>query len=1519
MVNRKSFKRFSLRKTPKAPEQPDTWGQFGLNLLHSPLNPLIDFIFVHGLRGGSIKTWAKSGNLERYWPKAWLPQDPNLQYARIHSFGYNSDWGGDTGDANLDIHDFGRSLFGEMRTSPELRNGKPNPIVLIGHSMGGLVIKKDGDRIQCIFFLATPHRGSDAAKMLDRILRATTGTKPYVGELNRNSGTIASINDAFRHHTDKLEIWSFYETMKTKKGGNSIMVVDRESAVIGAPHEHINPLNADHIGACKFESPDDPNYVLIKNSLAKAAEDLLIGAQVVESSQQLASLEEYLLIQHYPEDDLDMIESKKIAGSCGWITSLQSMTAWRDSLEQGMMVHWLSGQAGVGKSVLIAHMIRHLEQSSFDTCYYFFRDGRKAQQTVSGFLRSLAYQMAVIHSSVREALSNLREAGVVLDGDDERVIWRKVFVQCIFTIPISTAQFWVVDGLDECLDISKLFSLLARVEARFLVRLHLSSRRVPELEKLMYRLKHPLHHHIEVEDTVPDIKQFIETRAHELPVEDQNRHELVEKLVTKSRGVFLWAELACEELGQVFYEDEIDAALERVPAGMSPLYNKILESMEKDTKHKPLIQAVLEWTVCATRPMTIEELQAALSFDRRSKVHNVRKIVEQLCGQLLRIDNDVVQMIHATARVFLLDPSSATSFAMDKATVNQRLATVCLEYLAGSEMRPPRHPMLLSTPVSLSEFANYASISWSDHIESSPPILNELSSLVDKFFRTNVLAWVEYILNNKASLYYLARVSKNLDKYLDGFAKDVSVPEAPHGYLQRWVTDLMRLALRFGEDLLRDPAAIHFIVPQLCPKNSAIHQQFAQTSYGPRIKGLTDPDWDDCVSYIDYRDSMALCLASCEEKFAIGMMSGTVRIYREATCQIHATLDHGEPVNVLQFDGSSERLVSSGRKLVKLWTVDGSLIWSISVKDPFVAVAFVQSDQVLSAVDRGSSVVFLNSQDGSSSADILVCSPSRRRPPQIVTSADICPEGKLVALAYRGKPAQIWSTERNVMIKECHMARDQIGVRTMPVSQILFNPNPAIEILAIAHQDLELSIFDKWSNEGNEIKSLPGDALTLAATPDGRTLGTGDATGTIKLWDFETLTLLCCVKSNECEVKSLAFSGDGFKLYDIRDTKTRVWEPWVLVRRAISEEGSVGDSVTTPTPIIGLQRDDFSITCITAPAESECVFAGRDDGSVLAYDWVSGAAVATLYTHKTRQLITKIACNSSFIASVDLAGRLEVYALTTIPQNRFHATKTAYQKAVHGLIKTLEMHPTEPWLLISQSSLLALVNLDDGTEQPIVPPGHNIADYSLWTWSRRHGETVLFGARAGSVDALSVAEGGEINLRGLMFNDISPTSRIVRLHCSADGKYVAVLVADGVSTRNEPMLLVYRSSAEIVTGDGQADHGTQIDPILALPSYKFKTFYGFHGDHIIFLDRDRWVWAVDLKQAEKGIALESIAKRYFVIPREFIGGNNGVDGVLTAACTIAFPKDGELAVGSFALDWPYMGTGLYQTVKKEKK
>ena len=94
----------------------DGKGPYGLNTLFDPENPAIaDFVFVHGLGGGSKSTWTKSNDPSLYWPKEWLPQDPTFQEVRVHSFGYNSNWGG---ESILNVHDFAKALLGSMQDCP---------------------------------------------------------------------------------------------------------------------------------------------------------------------------------------------------------------------------------------------------------------------------------------------------------------------------------------------------------------------------------------------------------------------------------------------------------------------------------------------------------------------------------------------------------------------------------------------------------------------------------------------------------------------------------------------------------------------------------------------------------------------------------------------------------------------------------------------------------------------------------------------------------------------------------------------------------------------------------------------------------------------------------------------------------------------------------------------------------------------------------------------------------------------------------------------------------------------------------------------------------------------------------------------------------------------------------------------------------------------------------------------------------------------------------------------------------
>jgi hypothetical protein len=152
--------------------------------------------------------------------------------------------------------------------------------VLVGHSMGGLVIKrayllttaKQGyaslaSRIQGILFLATPHRGSDCAQVLSKLLSLTGGQRPFVTDLNRNSEALQSINEEFPDCCHKLLLYSFYETIPTNFAIRKSFVVERDLATMGYANERRAYLNADHRGICKYISRSDPNYLTFKNAL----------------------------------------------------------------------------------------------------------------------------------------------------------------------------------------------------------------------------------------------------------------------------------------------------------------------------------------------------------------------------------------------------------------------------------------------------------------------------------------------------------------------------------------------------------------------------------------------------------------------------------------------------------------------------------------------------------------------------------------------------------------------------------------------------------------------------------------------------------------------------------------------------------------------------------------------------------------------------------------------------------------------------------------------------------------------------------------------------------------------------------------------------------------------------------------------------------------------------------------------------------------------------------------------------
>lgn len=145
---------FRRRLFPSSSRSPQRQGSqdrrddpLGLTVLHEPdpRHRTVDILFIHGLGGSSLRTWCNKRDLDFLWPKKWLPEDVDLATARILTFGYNAHFSTRGEHTSLSIGDFANDLLFSMKYGGDgvVKMGQV-PIIVVAHSMGGLVLKKAG-------------------------------------------------------------------------------------------------------------------------------------------------------------------------------------------------------------------------------------------------------------------------------------------------------------------------------------------------------------------------------------------------------------------------------------------------------------------------------------------------------------------------------------------------------------------------------------------------------------------------------------------------------------------------------------------------------------------------------------------------------------------------------------------------------------------------------------------------------------------------------------------------------------------------------------------------------------------------------------------------------------------------------------------------------------------------------------------------------------------------------------------------------------------------------------------------------------------------------------------------------------------------------------------------------------------------------------------------------------------------------------------------------------------------------
>ena len=1251
----------------------------GLTVLHiPPSTPTIDIIFVHGLGGSSQLTWSFNDDLSNFWPKEWLPREPGLSGARIFSFGYNGFFSDRNASSTLNIADFARDLLLRLKIhdQADASNLGKIPIIFVVHSMGGLVTKqayilglndpqfKDIVQNWCsIVFLATPHRGNDFSNTLNRILTLSPfghASTQFISELQRNSMSLQAINDQFRNHCTKLQLISFFETLETPIGPKKILIVGKDSAVLGYRDEISAPLNTNHRTIARFETPSDESYLTIKDmlrSLARRFQRKRIISESSTDSDVPDELQQALeVVDDLVSEDLDVFSEQQMEGTCSWLLDTPEFEEWmyERSLTPSML--WIHGPPGVGKSVLSSFIIRHLKQHNMPCQFFFFRHSDLNKKRFNSLLRSLAYQLSAYSQDYQRRVIKLVKKGVITPKSDARVLWQKLFVGMLSKVEFPVPLYWVIDSLDTANSPPHVLNTLDSLSQLGLpLRILITGRYMelaPHFDGLasaMQRTTLSLQE-TQVKYCAPAQTDLARYVAFKLRTTSRRwgpalKDHVIHTIIERANGNFLWAAVIVRKALQCNTREEIEETIDCLPQELRSLFQYIQTNLDrKITRQEELLLAnkILTWVACSSRTLTLYKLQEAIDPGR--KILDLSWTISNVCGELITIDHNTatVELIHLSALEFLLS-SPHPRLAVEPRSGNHMLFQRCLEILMdpGARLRLNR--------LENSGMLEYSATNWAYHLGKSHAY-DRLSStrLLLKFFqRSAVLVWI-HALAVADQLKCITHASKMISAFLDDKLEEDRAENPLYSALQdedilrKWTVDLVKIVGKFGRDISQYPELIYRLA-QFCPRNSILRQTFGSDS-PLTITGNKDY-WDDYLAKFVLEDAPEILSVTCsEEYFVVTDSGGRLTAFHASTCETFMSINDGDSIICARMSLVGNTLLACGVRRTTIWNLlNNENLYSFDNTEGVKILDACFSEGDLRVLTFSEDSILRNIPITSTQYETKVPDISFTGISAAPTIVRFKPDGSQIAFAYKDSPMSVWTTDNFQLVARCLRGGNKSATQTCSSEVVKMHWNAAS-----GHM---LGIYDGgcvfiWHPQNNKHESVNISASDIACSPSGGLFVTAQSDGTLQVWNFFTCALVYQVRAAS-QSSALAISPDGRCVYDMRLSMMNIWQPNALVRIAEEEERDSDVSSSNPATIpetsaavISAMKMEEPVTALAINPNNRS-FYSADEAGILNEVGQDGTVAQTVH-QETASHCLAVSSDGAYVASADLSGRVLV-------------------------------------------------------------------------------------------------------------------------------------------------------------------------------------------------------------------------------------------------------------------------------------
>ena len=429
---------------------------------------------------------------------------------------------------------------------------------------------------------------------------------------------------------------------------------------------------------------------------------------------------------------------------------------WLDDLTSENRVMVISGDAGMGKSVMAAVVCQRVQHAGQLSGSHFCQHNKERYRNPKVMLQSLAGQLCdVLPEYKSELVKKLsRNLGVDMNSLEVQELFEFLFEEPLCSVGDPGRNLLlVIDGLDESeykgrndlLDVIANYFCKLPVWFRFLVTTR------PEVN-IADRLKkfNPIQLEQDNEENVKDIRLFLEKQLSSV-IQAGSKEVVIDALVREAAGHFLYAYLMVDFIKKnvsLLTPEELGRTL---PSGVSSVYQSYFERLEKELKiSEDQFLTFLSALAAAREPLPRDFVSKMLLSDLKSTSgpRNVTKAINSI-STLLPVHDDCIVFFHKSVKDWLTD---RTVYGQHTFSVDEKQGHAMLSQLCTNELNNVKRKGVQGTE--FSNTARYALHRGVYHMLESEELdesTRSFEKIVNNYVTDLEIVYAKLCVNNTAS------------------------------------------------------------------------------------------------------------------------------------------------------------------------------------------------------------------------------------------------------------------------------------------------------------------------------------------------------------------------------------------------------------------------------------------------------------------------------------------------------------------------------------------------------------------------------------------------------------------------------------------------------------------------------------------------------------------------------------------------------------------------------------------------